>query len=41
MDWLNQYGIITSCSFYVFSLVDGSRYNPNNLCSFNISVNVI
>ena len=33
----NQYEIITSRSFYVFSLVDGSRYNPNNLSSFNIS----
>nr|YP_010346146.1 NADH-plastoquinone oxidoreductase subunit 4 [Solanum glutinosum]UNZ89978.1 NADH-plastoquinone oxidoreductase subunit 4 [Solanum glutinosum] len=37
--WINsnQYGIITSCPFYIFSLVDDNRYNTNNLCSFNIS----
>nr|YP_010383569.1 NADH-plastoquinone oxidoreductase subunit 4 [Cleidiocarpon cavaleriei]UEQ13147.1 NADH-plastoquinone oxidoreductase subunit 4 [Cleidiocarpon cavaleriei] len=33
----NQYGIITPCSFYLFSLVDNSRRRANNLCSFNIS----
>ncbi|GMP80721.1 hypothetical protein CsSME_00035725 [Camellia sinensis var. sinensis] len=33
----DQYGIITSRSFYIFSLVNDSRHNANNLCSFNIS----
>nr|UCU06660.1 NADH-plastoquinone oxidoreductase subunit 4 [Ziziphus hajarensis] len=32
-----KYAIITSRSFYLFSLVDHSRHNSNNLCSFNIS----
>nr|YP_010884033.1 NADH-plastoquinone oxidoreductase subunit 4 [Helleborus torquatus]WIW41682.1 NADH-plastoquinone oxidoreductase subunit 4 [Helleborus torquatus] len=32
----DQYGIITPCAFYIFSLVNGSRRTSNNLCSFNI-----
>ncbi|CAN6588672.1 unnamed protein product [Malus baccata var. baccata] len=33
----DQYGIITQRPFYILSLVDYSRHNSNNLCSFNIS----
>ncbi|RXI09986.1 hypothetical protein DVH24_037507 [Malus domestica] len=33
----DQYGIITPRPFYILSLVDYSRHNSNNLCSFNIS----
>lgn len=33
----DQYGIYTPGSFYIFPLVDDTRYSSNNLCSFNIS----
>ena len=32
----NKYGIIIPRPFYIFFLVDNSRRNTNNLCSFNI-----
>nr|YP_009679141.1 NADH-plastoquinone oxidoreductase subunit 4 [Teucrium mascatense]QDF64497.1 NADH-plastoquinone oxidoreductase subunit 4 [Teucrium mascatense] len=37
--WISsdKYGIISPRSFSIFSLVNNSRRNANNLCSFNIS----
>ena len=29
--------LLCHAQLYIFSLVDGNRYNTNNLCSFNIS----
>jgi len=32
----DQYGIFTSRSFYIFSMVGNSGHNTNNLCGFNL-----